>query len=58
MMRLRQQAGGIYRRRVNRAALSRLSRPLECEAEAIARMINLAQMPVTPRSISCICLTA
>ncbi len=58
MMQLSQQAGGVYCRRVNRAALSRLERPLECEAEAIARMINLAQIAVTPRSISCTCLTA
>ncbi len=54
----RQQAGGVYRRRVNRTALYALSRPLECEAEAIARMINLHKLPVTPRSISCTCLTA
>ncbi len=44
---------GVYRRRVNRAALSRLELPSECEAEAIARMINLAQIAGRPRSISC-----
>ena len=43
MMRYRQQSGRLYRRRANCAAPSCLSRSLECEAEAIARMINSGQ---------------